>query len=82
MGKRPNKARSLTEEEEEVLWEVEKFGSKAGAVKVKHDLPRNILQVNQSKTSGTNLSHWNPREKRRRLHRVTSSCCSWRNALW
>ena len=28
MGKRPNKARSLTEEEEEVLWEAEKFGSK------------------------------------------------------
>ena len=28
MGKRPNKARSLTEEEEEVLWEREKFGSK------------------------------------------------------
>ena len=28
MGKRPNKARSLTEEEEEVLWEGEKFGSK------------------------------------------------------
>ena len=27
MGKRPNKARSLTEEEEEVLWEAEKFGS-------------------------------------------------------
>ena len=26
--KRPNKARSLTEEEEEVLWEAEKFGSK------------------------------------------------------
>ncbi|CAH3024027.1 unnamed protein product [Porites evermanni] len=28
MGKRPNKARSLTEEEEEVPWEAEKFGSK------------------------------------------------------
>ena len=28
MGKCPNKARSLTEEEEEVLWEAEKFGSK------------------------------------------------------
>ena len=28
MGKRPNKARSLTEEEEEVLWEAEIFGSK------------------------------------------------------
>ena len=28
MGKRANKARSLTEEEEEVLWEAEKFGSK------------------------------------------------------
>ena len=28
MGKHPNKARSLTEEEEEVLWEAEKFGSK------------------------------------------------------
>ena len=28
MGKRPNKARSLTEEEEEVLWEAEKIGSK------------------------------------------------------
>ena len=28
MGKRPNKARSLTGEEEEVLWEAEKFGSK------------------------------------------------------
>ena len=28
VGKRPNKARSLTEEEEEVLWEAEKFGSK------------------------------------------------------
>ena len=26
MGKRPNKARSLTEEEEEVLWNAEKFG--------------------------------------------------------
>ena len=28
MGKRPNKARSLTEEEEEVLWEADKFGPK------------------------------------------------------
>ena len=28
MGKRPNKARRLTEEEEEVPWEAEKFGSK------------------------------------------------------
>ena len=28
MGKCPNKARSLTEKEEEVLWETEKFGSK------------------------------------------------------
>lgn len=28
MGKRPNKARSLTREEEEVLWEAEKFGTK------------------------------------------------------
>jgi len=28
MGKRPNKDRSLTEEEEEVRWEAEKFGSK------------------------------------------------------
>ena len=30
--KRPNKARSLTEEEEEVLWEREKFGSKTPEV--------------------------------------------------
>ena len=28
MGKRPNKARSLTEEEEEMLWEADKFGPK------------------------------------------------------
>ena len=28
MGKRPNKARTLTGEEEEVLWKAEKFGSK------------------------------------------------------
>ena len=28
MGKRPNKAKSLTWEEEEVMWEAERFGSK------------------------------------------------------
>ena len=28
------------------------------------------------------LSHWNPHDKGRRLDGVTSSCCSWRNALW
>ena len=38
------------------------LGTKARAVKVKHDLLHNILQVNQSKTSGTNLSHKNSRE--------------------
>ena len=38
MGKHPNKARSLTEEEEEVLWEAEKFGSKTPEALIKVQL--------------------------------------------
>ena len=55
---------------------------KARVVNVKHDLLLIVSQVNQSKTYPIlNSSHWNPREKGRRLDGATSSCCWWHNAL-
>ena len=49
------------------------FRTKARVVKVNNDLLHIVLQVNQNKNS-----HWNPREKTV----MSSSCCSWRSALW
>ena len=51
MGKRPNKARSLTEEEEELLWKAEKFGCKTPDA-----LISSMWWLRSSRPSGTS---WN-----------------------
>ena len=55
--------------------------TKARVVKVNHDLPHIVFQVNQSK-----ISHWNPREKTVRHPRVIRGAVhsgkKWRRALW
>ena len=55
------------------------LGTNTKVMKVKQDLLHSDLplQVDQSK-----LSHWNPRQKGRRLAGVTCSCCAWRSAHW
>ena len=53
--------------------------TKARVVKFEQDSHR--LTGKSEQHIAANLSRLNPREKGRRLG-VTSSCCSWRNALW
>ena len=48
---------------------------------MKVELDSHRLTGKSEQNITANLSRWNPREKGRGLG-VTSSCCSWDNALW